>query len=93
MIDYWKEFADDEQEDDSVCRNGNACDHPGCPEHVDPEVSGKCGYLPSSGRDIAFCYAAALISLMGLFFPTTPNASGIVVSPANRAKATPAALR
>jgi len=58
-----------------------------------PRMSGKCGYLPSSGRDIAFCYAAALISLMGLFFPTTPNASGIVVSPANRAKATPAALR
>jgi hypothetical protein len=37
MIDYWEEVADDEQEDDSVCTNGNACDHPCCPEHGDSE--------------------------------------------------------
>jgi hypothetical protein len=25
----------DEIEDDSICTNGNACDHPACPEHGD----------------------------------------------------------
>lgn len=37
---------------------------------------GKCRHLPSSGRTAGLSYAAALISLMRLFFPTTPNTGG-----------------
>ena len=56
MIDYWKEFADDKQEDDSVCTNGNACDHPSCPEHGDPADDWQnIDAYHLAERAIAFC--------------------------------------
>lgn len=30
-----EEPESEEDEDDSVCQNGNACNHPYCPEHSD----------------------------------------------------------
>jgi hypothetical protein len=45
---------------------------------------------PFSSETIGFSYAADLISLNALFFPMTPSASGIVVSPP--AKASPGRL-
>src|SRR6266567_2265732 len=45
------------------------------------------GIGPASG------YAAGLISVVALFLPITPKASGIVVRPPTNARASPAALR
>ena len=61
MIDYWKEFADDEQEDDSVCRC-NACDHPCCPEHGDPEDEWQMGIpaIQREGYRILLCSSSDL---------------------------------
>lgn len=43
MTEEWQ-VADEEQDEDDVndaliCMNGNACDHPWCPEHGEPEDS------------------------------------------------------
>jgi hypothetical protein len=37
MTKTWENVEEGEHDDDFICMNGNACDHPWCPEHGDPE--------------------------------------------------------